>query len=61
MKSYGPRRFTFPASDLIRLRHMLDAAREAVTHGTGRTASDLAQNRMLALALINKSLNYDGR
>jgi len=31
---------------------MLDAAREAVAYSAGRTASDLAQNRMLALALI---------
>ncbi len=31
---------------------MLDAAREAVTFASGRTAADLAQDRLLALALV---------
>ncbi len=31
---------------------MLDAAREAVTFASGRTATDLAQDRLLALALV---------
>jgi hypothetical protein len=26
-----------PPSDVVRLRHMLDAAREAITFGAGRT------------------------
>jgi uncharacterized protein with HEPN domain len=39
-------------SDLIRLRHMLDAARDAVQFGAGRNSSDLARDRVLALALV---------
>jgi uncharacterized protein with HEPN domain len=39
-------------SDAIRLRHMLDAAREAVAFGAGRAWSDLAGDRVLALALV---------
>jgi uncharacterized protein with HEPN domain len=31
---------------------MLDAAREAVTFASGRTAADLAHDRLLALALV---------
>ena len=38
--------------DLIRLRHMLDQAREAVDMTRGRTRDDLRQNRMLQLALV---------
>jgi uncharacterized protein with HEPN domain len=39
-------------SDAIRLRHMLDAAHEALHYGAGKTAHDLQGNRVLALALI---------
>ena len=39
-------------SDAIRLRHMLDAARDAVQFGAGRISSDLARDRVLALALV---------
>lgn len=38
-------------SDSVRLRHMLDAAREAVAFGAGRKREDLETNRVLALAL----------
>lgn len=38
--------------DLIRLRHMLDAAREAVGFVHGRTRSDLNGDRQLVLALV---------
>ena len=38
--------------DEIRLRHMLDAAREAVAFARGRTRSDLDDDRQLALALV---------
>lgn len=41
-----------PPNDRTRLLHMLDAAREAVTFASGRTAVDLARDRMLALALV---------
>jgi uncharacterized protein with HEPN domain len=41
-----------PKDDRIRLRHMLDAAREAAALAKGRTRSDLDTDRALALALV---------
>ncbi len=41
-----------PPSDVVRLRHMLDAAREAVTFAAGKTAQDLKSDRILSLALV---------
>jgi len=38
-------------SDSVRLRHMLDAAREAVEFSRGRKREDLETDRVLALAL----------
>lgn len=38
--------------DTTRLRHMLDAAREAVRFAEGRTRQDLDDDRMLVLALV---------
>ena len=38
--------------DEVRLRHMLDAAREAVSFAQGRTRSDLDEDRQLVLALV---------
>ena len=38
--------------DTIRLRHMLDAAQEAMGFGQGRTRADLNDDRKLALALV---------
>lgn len=38
--------------DLVRLRHMLDAAREAVSFSAGRSRSDLDSDRMLVLSLV---------
>lgn len=38
--------------DVIRLRHMLDAAREAMTFAQARNRSDLDSNRMLVLSLV---------
>ena len=38
-------------SDAIRLRHMLDAAREALHFGAGKNSDDLGADRVLALAL----------
>ncbi|MHB0878207.1 MAG: HepT-like ribonuclease domain-containing protein [Anaerolineae bacterium] len=40
------------ASDAIRLRHMLDAARKAVTFASKRASADLEEEEMLALALV---------
>jgi uncharacterized protein with HEPN domain len=38
--------------DLIRMRHMLDAARKAMTFVEGKIRTDLDQNSMLVFALI---------
>lgn len=38
--------------DPVRLRHMLDAASEAVSFAQNRTRSDLDTDRMLMLALV---------
>ena len=38
--------------DLVRLRHMLDASREAVSFFTGKSRSYLETNRMLVLSLV---------
>jgi uncharacterized protein with HEPN domain len=38
--------------DAIRMRHMLDAAREAVAFARGRKRSDLDSDRMLVLSLV---------
>jgi uncharacterized protein with HEPN domain len=39
-------------NDLVRLRHMLDAAKEAVGFTTARSRADLDRDRMLTLSLI---------
>jgi uncharacterized protein with HEPN domain len=41
-----------PPSDVIRLRHMLDAAREAIAFGAAKTSDDLTHDRVLTLALV---------
>ena len=41
-------------SDVIRLRHMLDAAREALAFIAGRSSEDLSRDRMLVLALVKE-------
>jgi uncharacterized protein with HEPN domain len=43
-----------PRDDTIRLRHMLDAAREAMEFASGRTRRDLDSNRMLVLSLVKE-------
>ena len=48
-----------PKSDLIRLRHMLDSAREALAFIAGRSKSDLNADRMLTLSLV-KSIEIIG-
>ncbi len=45
--------------DVIRLRHMLDAAQEAVTFTAQRSRDDLKADRMLALSLV-KSIEIIG-
>ena len=39
-------------SDVVRLRHMLDAAREAQSFVVGKSKEDLVEGRMLVLALL---------
>ena len=41
-------------SDIMRLRHMLDAAREALSFVAGRNSEDLGRDRMLVLALVKE-------
>lgn len=48
-----------PKSDLIRLRHMVDSAREALGFIEGRSRSDLNTDRMLSLSLV-KSVEIVG-
>lgn len=38
--------------DAIRIRHMLDAAREAIGFASGRTSEELVHDRMLLLSLV---------
>ncbi|MFZ2088061.1 MAG: HepT-like ribonuclease domain-containing protein [Desulfobaccales bacterium] len=38
--------------DLVRLRHMLDSAREAVELSRGKSRPDLDKDRVLCLALV---------
>ena len=40
------------STDLVRMRHMLDAAREAVSFIAGKNRQDLDGSRMLALSLV---------
>lgn len=46
-------------NDAIRLRHMLDAAREALSFVAGKRRSDLDADRMLVLSLV-KSVEIIG-
>ena len=39
-------------NDMVRLRHILDAAREAVAFSQGRSRKELYSNRMLSLSLV---------
>jgi len=45
--------------NIIRLRHMLEAAREALSFAENKTKSDLYSNRMIALSII-KSIEIIG-
>ncbi|MBI5488647.1 MAG: DUF86 domain-containing protein [Deltaproteobacteria bacterium] len=45
--------------DLVRVRHMLDAAREAVSFARDRSRADLDRDRMLTLSLV-KSIEIIG-
>jgi uncharacterized protein with HEPN domain len=41
-----------PAGDAVRLRHIVDAARQAVAFVRGRSRADLDTDNMLSLALV---------
>lgn len=41
-----------PESDGARIRHMLDAAREAIGFVRGRTRRELEEDRLLSLAIV---------
>jgi uncharacterized protein with HEPN domain len=41
-----------PKDDLVRLRHMLEAAKEAVSFAAGKSRFDLDTERMLVLSLV---------
>ncbi|MBI2166720.1 MAG: DUF86 domain-containing protein [Candidatus Omnitrophica bacterium] len=41
-----------PKDDLVRIRHMLDAAKEAVSFTQGKTRSAFEKDRMLVLSLM---------
>ena len=45
--------------DFIRVRHMLDAAKEAISFADNKTRDDLENNRMLALSIV-KSIEIVG-
>jgi uncharacterized protein with HEPN domain len=45
--------------DFIRILHMLDAAKEAISFSNGKTRNDLDGNRMLTLSII-KSIEIIG-
>ena len=48
-----------PNPDIIRVRHMLDAAQEASSFVSDKSRADLDANRMLALSLV-KSIEIGG-
>ena len=41
-----------PEEDIVRLRHMLDAAEEALEFARGRSRADLDTDRMFARAVV---------
>lgn len=44
--------FNTSKADVIRIRHMLDAANEAISFTAGHIREDLERNRMLVLSLV---------
>ncbi len=43
-----------PKDDIVRLRHILDAAKEALSFTIGKSRADLNMNRMLVLSLVKE-------
>lgn len=52
MMSFARHSFSMTNDDLIRLRHMHDAALDAMRFVEGRSRADLEHDRMLAFALV---------
>jgi uncharacterized protein with HEPN domain len=48
-----------PKDDLIRLRHMIDAAKEALSFAKNKARKDIYADRMLALSIV-KSIEIIG-
>lgn len=46
--------YSFPEPDLERLRHMLDAAREALVFARGKTEYSIGEDRMVVLSLVKE-------
>jgi uncharacterized protein with HEPN domain len=46
--------YSFPEPDLFRLRHMLEAAREALVFARGKTEYDIGESRMVVLSLVKE-------
>ena len=47
-------RYSIPRPDAIRLRHMLDAAREAMDFAQGKTEYNIGDDRKLVLTLVKE-------
>ncbi len=43
-----------PKDDIVRLRHVLDAAKEALSFTIGKSRADLNMDRMLVLSLVKE-------
>jgi uncharacterized protein with HEPN domain len=50
--SFAAPRFYFQQNDLVRVRHMLDSGREALSYIAGHQRADLEHDRMLVHALV---------
>jgi uncharacterized protein with HEPN domain len=47
-------KYSIPRPDAIRLRHMLDAAREALDFAQGKTEHNIREDRQLVLSLVKE-------
>jgi len=52
MKWLEQQRYNMPKNDLIRLQHMVDAAKETVELAVGKSRHDIESERMLNLSLV---------
>lgn len=47
-------------ADIVRLRHMFDAARNAIEFAEGQVRADLDSDRKLALADLERAVSMEG-